>query len=1072
MRPMKLTLSAFGPYAGKEVLDLDKLGTQGLYLITGDTGAGKTTIFDAIAFALFGEASSDNRTTDMLRSKYADPETPTEVELVFDYAGKSYTIRRNPRYERLGRGGEKMTQKPADAQLTMPDGYVSTRPAEVNKKIQELLGVDRDQFAQIAMIAQGEFRHLLQADTKERSGIFRSIFKTGRYKRVQETLKDDVGKANGECDRLRQSVRQYVSGIQCGEDSVLQGKAQSAKAGKLPSDEILPLLDALIDQDLAAAQTLRAQLKETESRLTTVHQQLKEGQTRKDLETEQVRHQQDMEKQQEVLKEKKTAFAQAEALQPQAESLKKERIQLEQLLPQYDSVAEMQTDCSNTERQVEELRQAIAKRQEQINELSEKIASLQAEQTQLADVSVDIAKVENQLRQEGEQQGKLKNLQNLLEKQAELHRNFQAAEAQWKSAQEKLEAMEKERDSLADAGENFQQLGVQREKLEKEKKALENIRQKIDDNNLAQAQLAKAQAGYLTAAEEAKQTKDFYDCMHRSFLDAQAGILARNLKDGKPCPVCGAVHHPTPAVAPETVPDQAQVEQAKAKADRAAQKENDKSGKANGLLAACKEKQNALAETLAEWMPDCPLEEAEARLPQRMKDVHQQENDLTEKIGKAKKACDRKETLAKEITTQQDRCKTQDQQQRNAKEQLVQNDTLCKNACQETEELKNLTGEELDNRLLSLLDELKTSLAQLEQKRQVLYNQQRRREEIEKDLPQKKQEHEQLSKEVQQAQQDQAVARTKAESLQKQICQGKAKLPYADRFAAEGRIKELQGMVDQLVKNKESAQKELNEVTQQIGQTKGRLEQAEEQLKKLPIYDMDALLKEETSLQQYKERLNSEDKLVAARTLNNQAVKSNFEKQSKALTDAEHHSQWLKALDDTANGKMTGKEKIMLETYIQATYFDRILSRANEKLMKMSGGQYELTRRVTADNMRTQTGLDLDVVDHYNGSQRSANSLSGGEAFLASLALALGLSDEVQASAGGIRMDTLFVDEGFGSLSDNALEQAMRALEGLSDGNRLVGIISHVSELKERIDKQVIVRKDPTGGSHVSIRNI
>ncbi|MDO4838161.1 MAG: SMC family ATPase [Clostridia bacterium] len=1069
MRPITLTLSAFGPYAGKEVLHLDKLGTQGLYLITGDTGAGKTTIFDAIAFALFGGASGDNRTADMLRSKYADPETPTEVELVFDYAGKIYTIRRNPRYERQSRRGEKIVQQLPDAQLTMPDGYVFTRPKEVDNKIQELLGVDRDQFSQIAMIAQGEFRHLLQADTKERSGIFRSIFKTERYKRVQDALRIEAGKANVQCDQLRQSVRQYVSGIQCGDDSVLQGKVQSAKEGKLPSEEILPLLDVLIAQDQTMEQTLQSQLKETEDRLTAVHQQLKDGQTRKNLEAEQITLQLNMEQQQGTLKEKEEAVAQAEALQPQAEAWKAERIQLEQLLPQYDRVAEMQTDCNNAERQAEKLRLAITQWQEQINGLSEEIASLQAEQTQLADVSVDITKLEGQLRQEREQQDKLKKLQSLLEKQAELRRIFQSAEAQWKAAQEKLEVMKKEHDSLAGAGENLQRLGAQRERLEKEKRALENIRQKIDDNSLAKAQLSQAQADYLAAADEAKQAKNFYDCMHHSFLDAQAGILARSLKDGEPCPVCGAIHHPTPATAPESVPDQAQVDQAKAKADRATQKESDKSSKANGLLATCKEKQSALAEALAEWMPDCPLEEADARLPQRMVEVRQQEASLAEEISKAKAACERKETLTKEVVTQQERCKTQDQQQRDAKEQLVQNDTLCKNACQETEELKNLTGEELDACLLPLLDEKEANLAQLEQKRQALYHQQRRREEIEKSLPQKKQEHEKVSKEVQQAQQDQAVAQTKAESLQKQICQSKAQLPYADRSAAEGRIKELQGKVDQLVKNKESAQNERNEAKQQVGQTQGRLAQTEEQLKKLPIYDLGALTEEEASLQQHKARLTSKGKLLAARTMNNQEVKGNFEKQSKALTDAEHHSQWLKALDDTANGKMNGKEKIMLETYIQATYFDRILSRANVKLMKMSGGQYELIRRATADSMRTQTGLDLDVVDHYNGSQRSANTLSGGEAFLASLSLALGLSDEVQASAGGIRMDTLFVDEGFGSLSDNALEQAMRALEGLSDGNKLVGIISHVSELKDRIDKQVIVRKDPTGGSHVSI---
>ena len=224
-------------------------------------------------------------------------------------------------------------------------------------------------------------------------------------------------------------------------------------------------------------------------------------------------------------------------------------------------------------------------------------------------------------------------------------------------------------------------------------------------------------------------------------------------------------------------------------------------------------------------------------------------------------------------------------------------------------------------------------------------------------------------------------------------------------------------------------------------------------------------------LQMRRAALSQQSNVIAARQSGNEAVRENFSAQSKALETAEHRYQWLQSLNETANGSISGKEKIMLETYIQMTFFDRILNRANLRLMVMSGGQYELKRRREAADVRSQSGLDLNVIDHYNGSERSANTLSGGEAFLASLALALGLSDEVQASAGGIRLDTLFVDEGFGSLSENSLELAMQALAGLSDGNRLVGIISHVAELKERIDRQIIVRKDRSSGSRVEIQS-
>ena len=209
---------------------------------------------------------------------------------------------------------------------------------------------------------------------------------------------------------------------------------------------------------------------------------------------------------------------------------------------------------------------------------------------------------------------------------------------------------------------------------------------------------------------------------------------------------------------------------------------------------------------------------------------------------------------------------------------------------------------------------------------------------------------------------------------------------------------------------------------------------------------------------------------MAVRQSRNETVRQNASAQSEALSQAEARFQWLWSLHETANGSLPGKAKIMLETYVQMAYFDRILHRANVRLMVMSGGQYELKRRSVAADVRSQSGLDLDVLDHYNGTERSADTLSGGEAFLASLSLALGLSDEVQASAGGIQMDTLFVDEGFGSLSEQALELALQALVGLSDGNRLVGIISHVAELKERIDRQIVVRKERSGGSFAAVR--
>ena len=249
MRPLKLKISAFGPYAGVTELNLEKLGENGIYLITGDTGAGKTTIFDAITFALFGEPSGDNRESSMLRSKYAEPDIPTEVELVFSNNGKEYTVKRNPEYERPAKKGDGMTAQKADACLTYPNGRVVTKPKDVSVAIREIVGIDRNQFSQIAMIAQGDFLKLLLAETKDRQKIFREIFKTGYYQILQDKLKSESGALSRKYDEAKLSVQQYINGILCDEDDVLSLEVEKAQAGNMMTADVIELIKILIKND-------------------------------------------------------------------------------------------------------------------------------------------------------------------------------------------------------------------------------------------------------------------------------------------------------------------------------------------------------------------------------------------------------------------------------------------------------------------------------------------------------------------------------------------------------------------------------------------------------------------------------------------------------------------------------------------------------------------------------------------------------------------------------------------------------------------------------------------------------
>lgn len=948
MRPLRLTMSAFGPYAGKTELSLEQLGTRGLYLVTGDTGAGKTTIFDAISFALFGEASGDSRAADMLRSKYADAGTPTLVELVFVYAGKTYKVRRSPEYERPAKRGDKLVTQKAEAELTLPDGRVMTGLKDVDARVQDILGVTRKQFSQIAMIAQGEFRRLLQANTKERMEIFRGIFKTEGYATLQQQLKNEASRSREHCAALQQSVQQYVSGLRCEAEDPLASRVELAREGRLPSDEILPLLEQLLARDKQEAVMLEENLHRTEQQLDVLGQKLRDAAARAERESQKKAVQENLEQAEQRQQAVQSTAQEAQALLPQAEEAKRQKVILEQQLPRYEELEQKQADLRQTNQAIQRREKELSDTKNRLSTLAEELTVMQTEAGSLGDVSV----------------------------------------------------------ALAEARHREEQLHLQ-------KTTIQNLQRQLTDYGKLLDRLARAQEAYVAARETAEQRQAEYVHKNRAFLDAQAGILARDLTEGQPCPVCGSLHHPVLAEASAEAPDQAAVELAKQAADQASQETSEKSAAAAALRGQQESQEAALVEALRVQFAKAGEEELQTIDPRKQErsnvlivlalgvpmDVLQQQKHLTYLIRTA------------------------------------------------------------DDQLRTLSDQLKT----LEKKQQ-------RRRSLDKTIPEKLEKQKQTTDELQALEKTLAGETARRDALQTQIRQLTEQLPFEDRKTVEEHIQKLVQKAQEVEKQNEAARQALENVQKQIEGLQGQKKTLEEQLLALPVCDVEALQAEQEAAQQKRSQLTEKQRQLAVYQNNHRSVRDNFSKQSQALTAAEHRYQWVKALYETASGTISGKEKITLETYIQTTYFDRILNRANVRLMVMSDGQYELKRRELPGNRKSQSGLDLDVIDHYNGSERSADTLSGGEAFLASLALALGLSDEVQASAGGIRMDTLFVDEGFGSLSENALELAMKALTGLSEGNRLVGIISHVSELKERIDRQIVVTKDRTGGSRAEIR--
>ena len=801
MRPLKLVMSAFGPYAGQTVIDFSKLGEQGLYLITGDTGAGKTVIFDAVSYVLYGQTSGGVRDANMLRSQYADADTPTFVELEFSFHGKCYKVRRNPEYRRPAKRGTGMTKEKAGAELYYPDGRVPvTRMSDVDKSIVELLGLNHKQFTQITMIAQGQFRKFLDTNTDERSKIFRDLFHTYFFQQLQDKLKQDAAAKRNEFIEQQRRSEQALNGICCAYPAYteqLQSFALRHYEGCV--DEVVALVDTLIALD---------------------------------------------EKEQQQVAAAETAAAkEVSALQDSLGAIDKKQ-QLEKYMQTTDA------RIVSMKKQIEQEAAASVQRQEALQKLEAEVGEAQKGEVELA---------------------------------------------QLQAARQQLAARQRE----------LRQLDEMQQRYQSQEVALLQKRQE-----------------YKRASEEYEHLNKLSDVCFDRFLGAQAGLLAHDkLKPGKPCPVCGSCEHPHPVQLAQDAPTENDVEQARARAE-AAQKVRD------GLVGEGK----ALKEHL--------------------------ELDKGLLIGKGMEllGCDDLKLIAEKVQA----------------------------------ELKDVNNKITDLRLkMGFLQE-------------------------------KVEQYHKLAKTLEQQKTADKQAEAAAQSMRQQLA------------GAEGQLEELK---------------------KQFAQQQELLVDVNEQ----------ELQQEHAKLLAQLRELDLQGKRLYSAIEKNRQIKQEVSGYEARRAACEAEYSFINSLSATLNGTLTGKKRVNLETYVQMHYFDKILQRANIRLLRMSRGQYELCRdKMQDEDSKTgnsKTGLDLEVKDYYSGNLRSVKTLSGGESFMASLALALGLADEVQSCAGGIQLDTMFVDEGFGSLDDSSLQQAIATLQGLSEGHRLVGIISHVHDLQEMIDKKILVRK-------------
>ena len=917
MRPLKLTMSAFGPYAGTEVIDFDRLGTSGLYLITGDTGAGKTTIFDAIIYALYGEASGPNREPSMMRSKYAPADAEPGVELVFLYNGKEYTVRRKMEHQRRRQRGDGFTTAPAEAELELPDGRTVKKEKEITGTVTELLGVNRDQFCQIAMIAQGAFLEILLEDTRERRGHFREIFRTHIYRDFQDRVKGAAQEVEKERNLQKSKVQVYLQRIACPVNDPLELEAEKARAGGMLIGQAAELTGRILEQDEGLEKQLAGEEAELEKRIGELNMLLGKAETRKQAETDQAKARAELAEKAEQKKPMEEALQAEKDREPETEKKAGELTLIRNELLEYEKLDRTQAELTGAENRQKEKEAEI----EGLKEKSEKL-------------------------------------------------------------KEELEAFRTEREALKKAGNRGAELAVEQKNAQDRLQALAGLKAELDALPEKRRALETAQGAYRMAREYADQCRREAESLRRQFNDGQAGILAENLEEGTPCPVCGSVHHPDKAVRSEHTPDEASVKKAEEKAGKAKDKETEASGAAGAEKTKEELAEDGIRQKAIELLGSYDPETVGSLLQNRQEETAGRAREIMEALNAEKKRGERVEALEKLIP--------------------------------EKEAELNGNAETLHGAEQAFAGE-KARIA---------------------------------------------AERKNLEDLRK-------KMKYPDSGAAAAAAAALEREIAGRKKALADAQDALNGCVNAMTELEGRISQAENILKDGEVEDPEAKAAEKDALTERKAETVRRRGEVNLRLSTNRDILKHIREASATLAELDRKWQWMTALSDTANGSLKGKQHVMFETWIQMVFFDRILRRANVHLMQMSGGKYDLKRRETPEDNRGQSGLELDVIDHTNGSTRSVKTLSGGESFIASLSLALGLSEEIQASAGGIRLDTMFVDEGFGSLDEETLQQAMRALNSLSESNRLIGIISHVAELRRAIGRQIVVRKVRTGGSKV-----
>lgn len=988
MRPVRLVMSAFGSYAEKTSIDFSKI-QNGLFLITGDTGAGKTTIFDAITYALYGETSGGKRNGNMMRSQYAEEDSETYVEFEFTYHKKRYVVRRNPEYLRLGKrkyadGTPRYVKEASKVELILPNGSIfAGKKKETDAKIAEILGVDVEQFTQIAMIAQGDFLKLLHAESKERRKIFSRIFHTKYYYQVQEQLKKQSADLYYKVQNSIENSRKEMERVELSKDKDIEKRWKEIKQQDIPSyEETVELLDKVL----------------------------------RFFEEQEEKEQQKEEKKAAEIEELNTKIQKA--------------IFANELLLAYEKAKNEKRALENQKEEYEILKGNV----ERIRQ-AEKLIPDMERMNSIADA---VKKSEEQLLLFQKEKVRLQEKLLVLNQQKELTD---------KEFQEKEPVLSEHIIKIRNTFERYERIDFLSKELEnkrslietsmnelEESKVVQNgikaaiLMGKLDDLNTKVEECCRYQVNVNELRIQYQNAVDVYERKYAAFLSEQAGILARDLEEGQECPVCGSKNHPKKATISKQAVTQQEVEAAKQNRNRC---EKERDDAANIYQTALGKFASARAEFKEELLKYTTIE------------LDNEEKDFSRKGTLFIKIKEIFGYPGKHMSEQ----KLKEEVNREQKlSELIQRERDIYGKYQAEYEIRSegllyRTKGEAEEKIKFLEAEIAVLKKRQERSRKDYQEMAGRLERLDGQLEREIYALEQYNIDKENAKQTFMVNLINAGFKEEEVKVFLEKRPY------------VKNMEEQLVN-----------YNRRVQENNGRLQELEIQTADICKLDIDVFKKEKNAAEREFKGIQENKFLLFSKIQKNTEIKDNLKRLYQQREEMQKQYEMVSNLSRTANGSLSGSVKLDFETYIQRQYFKKIIHAANRRLVKMTNGEFVLQcREVKNLGNQGQAGLDLDVYHMLTDSVRDVRTLSGGESFMASLSMALGLSDIVQNAAGGIHLDTMFVDEGFGSLDDMAREQAVKVLLELAGNDRLVGIISHVNELKEQIDSKIIVTRTEKG---------